>query len=49
MGNGVPSGRRGEVPYVVQLPSGPVGPATGPGSGALWYRTLWREVVEGSP
>jgi len=37
------------VPYVVQLPSGPVGPATGPGSGALWYRTLWREVVEGSP
>jgi cell division protein FtsB len=39
----------GEVPYVVQLPSGPVGPATGPGSGALWYRTLWREVVEGSP
>ena len=38
-----------EVPYVVQLPSGPVGPATGPGSGALWYRTLWREVVEGSP
>ena len=39
----------GEVPYVVQLPSGPVGPATGPGSGALWYRTLWRELVEGSP
>ena len=27
----------------------PIGPATGPGSGALWYRTLWRQVVEGSP
>ena len=39
----------GEVPYVVQLPSAPVGPATGPGSGALWYRTLWRQVAEGSP
>ena len=39
----------GEVPYVVQLPSSPVGPATGPGSGALWYRTLWRQVAEGSP
>ena len=39
----------GEVPYIVQLPSAPVGRATGPGSGALWYRTLWRQVAEGSP
>jgi len=39
----------GDVPYVVQLPSAPVRPATGPVSDALWYRTLWRQVVEGSP
>jgi cell division protein FtsL len=39
----------GEVPYVVQLPSGPVGPGAGLGGGAPWYRTLWRQVAEGSP
>lgn len=40
----------GEVPYVVQLPPGATaGPATGPDAGVPWYRTLWREVVEGSP
>ncbi len=40
----------GDVPYVVQLPV-PVhtGPAPGAGSGALWYRDLWREVAEGAP
>lgn len=38
----------GEVPYVVQLP-----PAPGPADagiaepGVAWYRSLWREVVEG--
>ena len=40
----------GEVPYVVQLPSGAdVGPAPDPNAGVPWYRTLWREVAEGAP
>ena len=39
----------GEVPYVVQLPTGPTGPSDQAGNGALWYRTLWRQVAEGSP
>jgi cell division protein FtsB len=39
----------GEVPYVVQLPTGPVGPLAAHGGGAPWYRTLWRQVAEGSP
>jgi cell division protein FtsB len=39
----------GEVPYVVQLPSAPVGPLAAHGGGAPWYRTLWRQVAEGSP
>lgn len=38
----------GEVPYVVQLPSAPTGPAAAHG-GASWYHTLWRQVAEGSP
>ncbi|HEY0814971.1 MAG TPA: septum formation initiator family protein, partial [Pseudonocardia sp.] len=39
----------GEVPYVVQLPSAPPGQAKQAGGGAVWYRTLWRQVAEGSP
>lgn len=40
----------GEVPYVVQLPSGPDdGSADGGANGLPWYRNLWREVAEGSP
>ncbi len=39
----------GEVPYVVQFPSGPSSPAENAASGAPWYRSLWREVSEGSP
>ncbi len=39
----------GEVPYVVQLPSPPPAKAAPAGNGALWYRTLWRQVAEGSP
>ena len=39
----------GEVPYVVQLPLAPTGPSDQAGNGALWYRTLWRQVAEGSP
>ena len=39
----------GEVPYVVQLPTAPVGPASAHGGGAPWYRTLWRQMAEGSP
>jgi cell division protein FtsB len=39
----------GEVPYVVQFPSPSAAPAEDAGSGALWYRSLWREVSEGSP
>ncbi len=39
----------GEVPYVVQLPSSPTTQAKQAGGGALWYRTLWRQVAEGSP
>lgn len=38
----------GEVPYVVQLPAAPVDPSA-VGAGALWYRTLWRQVAQGSP
>ena len=38
----------GEVPYVVQLPADPnAGRGPGAGSGAPWFRVLWREVVEG--
>ena len=39
----------GEVPYVVQFPSPPSAPAEGAASGAPWYRSLWRELSEGSP
>lgn len=39
----------GETPYVVQLPVPPRGPAPDAGSGVPWYRTLWKEVAEGSP
>lgn len=39
----------GEVPYVVLLPTSPSGQATQPGAGALWYRTLWRQIAAGSP
>lgn len=39
----------GEVPYVVQLPSSPTGQVTQASGGALWYRTLWRQVAEGAP
>ena len=39
----------GEVPYIVQLPSAPVGPAATHGGGAPWYRTLWRQIAQGSP
>jgi cell division protein FtsL len=39
----------GEVPYVVQLPSAPTDQSDQAGGGALWYRTLWRQVAEGSP
>jgi len=39
----------GEVPYVVQLPSSPTAKAAPATGGALWYRTLWRQVSEGSP
>ncbi|WP_232660595.1 FtsB family cell division protein [Pseudonocardia sp. TRM90224] len=40
----------GEVPYVVQLPPAPaVDAGQAAGSGVPWYRTLWREVSEGSP
>jgi cell division protein FtsB len=39
----------GEVPYVVQFPSAPASPAGNGGSGVPWYRSLWREVSEGSP
>jgi cell division protein FtsB len=39
----------GEVPYVVQLPSGPdMAGAGAAGAGMPWYRQLWREVAEGS-
>ena len=39
----------GEVPYVVQLPSGPdLAGAGEAGAGMPWYRQLWREVAEGS-
>jgi cell division protein FtsB len=39
----------GEVPYVVQLPSGPDPSGAGEaGAGMPWYRQLWREVAEGS-
>src|SRR3954447_7195912 len=35
----------GEVPYVVQLPSGPDPSGAGEaGAGMPWYRQLWREV-----
>jgi cell division protein FtsB len=37
----------GEVPYVVQLPSDPTGPAAGQNAGVPWYRVLWREVADG--
>lgn len=38
----------GEVPYIVQLPADPKA-RRGPdvGSGAAWYRLLWREMSEG--
>jgi cell division protein FtsB len=39
----------GDVPYVVQLPTAPVPEPDAPGSGAPWYRTLWREVSAGAP
>jgi cell division protein FtsL len=39
----------GEVPYIVQLPSGPIGPAAAHGGGAPWYRTLWRQMAQGAP
>jgi cell division protein FtsB len=39
----------GEVPYVVQFPSPPSAPAGEAGSGAPWYRSLWRELSEGAP
>ena len=39
----------GEVPYVLQLPTGPVGPAAGAAGGTPWYRALWGQVAEGSP
>jgi cell division protein FtsB len=39
----------GEVPYVVQFPSAPIAAAGDAGSGAPWYRSLWREVSAGSP
>jgi cell division protein FtsB len=39
----------GEVPYVVQLPTPPTAATAPAGGGALWYRTLWRQVAEGSP
>ncbi|MCH6168034.1 septum formation initiator family protein [Pseudonocardia alaniniphila] len=39
----------GEVPYVVQLPSGPDLTGAGEAGAAMpWYRQLWREVAEGS-
>jgi cell division protein FtsB len=39
----------GEVPYVVQLPSGPGQGGLGEGGdGTPWYHQLWREVAEGS-
>jgi cell division protein FtsB len=39
----------GEVPYVVQLPSGPDPSGAGEaGAGMPWYRQLWREVAEGT-
>jgi cell division protein FtsB len=39
----------GEVPYVVQLPSGPDPDGAGAdGGGVPWYRQLWREASEGS-
>lgn len=39
----------GEVPYVVQLPSGPDPDGSGAdGGGVPWYRQLWREASEGS-
>jgi cell division protein FtsB len=39
----------GEVPYVVQLPSGPDPDGSGAdGVGVPWYRQLWREASEGS-
>ena len=38
----------GEVPYVVELPSGAAaGPPPDPDAGVPWYRLLWREVAEG--
>jgi cell division protein FtsB len=39
----------GEVPYVVQLPTGPGQGGLGEGGdGTPWYHQLWREVAEGS-
>lgn len=39
----------GEVPYVVQFPQTPAPQESAAGSGAPWYRSLWREVTAGSP
>lgn len=39
----------GQVPYVVQLPAAPAVAPDAPGSGAPWYRVLWREVSAGAP
>lgn len=39
----------GQVPYVVQFPEAAGAPETAAGSGAPWYRSLWREVTAGSP
>jgi cell division protein FtsB len=39
----------GEVPYVVQLPTGPDADGAGADdAGEPWYRHLWRETLEGS-
>jgi cell division protein FtsB len=39
----------GEVPYVVQFPADPkAGRRLAVGSGAPWYRVLWREMSEGT-
>ncbi len=39
----------GDVPYVVQFPQAPAASQADAGAGSPWYRSLWREVSEGSP
>ena len=39
----------GDIPFIVQLPQAAAAPETVAGSGAPWYRSLWREVTAGSP